>query len=185
MTGYSTPLMIRQAVAPRDWVTQPTPTDSTNTCADMTDEQLKDAIAEADSTIDGYLARYYKTPVEAALPAGQIHPVDYWSRNLAAYNATLTYSERLDFTDQDPIARRFLATMDLLKQVANGTLTLDGLKLPGDGGSATASGASAPHQPYTGDLFDAADFNLSPAGSGGAFLDGGWPRPWWGGGSWW
>lgn len=161
--AYSTPALVRKALAPQvgDGTTVPDPL--SNTAADLTNEQLDDAIAEADSIIDGYLAKRYATPVkavEAAIP----HPIDYWSRTLAAYLATCTYRGSMDFTDNDPIYRRFVQVMDLLKAVAKGDLAL-GLptagSASGEDGNATAGGATAAINPYIGTLFPASDFDVN------------------------
>lgn len=162
--------MVRQALVPN--------TDGslssivTNTAADLSDTQLADAIVEADSLIDGYLSRLYTTPVPLTTDTVPVvpHPVDYWSRNLAAYNATLSFRGSQDFADQDPVARRYMATMDALKQVSAGTI---GLNLPRNVGDSSASTASDPINPYVGELFCIDDFDLSPARTP-------WLGPFWG-----
>lgn len=138
--SYSTPAMIRQALVPSLEGEQPT--EKTNTAADLSDAQLQDAINEADATIDGYLATHYTTPV---IGDPTPHPIDYWSRNIAAYNATLAYRQSQDFADSDPVARRFTATMQALQAVAAGKV---GLGLP-TGESSIAAGVGAAINPVT------------------------------------
>lgn len=153
--AYSTPAMVRQALVPSSDGSMPTTV--TNTAADLPDAQLQDAINEADSIIDGYIGRFYAVPVTGeAIP----HPVDYWSRNIAAYNATLTYRESQDFADQDPVARRYTATMAALQSVSKGEIQL---QLPRQTGDSRAAGADSPINPYEGDLFTPEDFDLRPA----------------------
>lgn len=121
--AYSTPLMVRQALAPGDFAEgQPQIPDLTNTAADFDDTQLNDAIAEADSVIDGYIGAYYKTPVD-----GAPHPIDYLSRNIAAYNATLSYRKGQDLADQDPVIRRYNGSIAFLTLVSTGKAKLAGI----------------------------------------------------------
>lgn len=169
--AYSTPAMVRQALVPSS--DGSLPTTPTNTAADLTDTQLSDAIAEADSLIDGYIGAYYAVPVVPlqgqTLPP---HPIDYFSRNLASYNATLTYREGLDFADTDPVARRYTNTIAVLTKISTGIVRL---QLPQNLTENAATGASAPYNPYVGDLFDPMDFSLRPAS-----FDPTWgPNPYW------
>ena len=163
--AYSTVKMVRQALVPSSDGSVPDPV--SNTAADLSDAQLQDAIAEADSTIDGYIGRYYAVPVQAKITGddtdgtvGAIpHPIDYWSRNIAAYNATLTFRGSQDFEDNDPVARRYTATINALVAVSKGQV---GLQLPDNTSTNSATAAGAPFNPYVGDLFDPCDFNLRP-----------------------
>lgn len=163
--------MVRNALNPgTDGSAPPDPPSGTG--ADLSDAQLEDAIAEADAVIDSYIAKYYAVPVALVIPAtddvqgdgapdGSVpHPIDYWSRNIAAYNATLVVRKSLDFTDDDPVARRYNATMSALVGVSKGQATL---QIPENTTPNAATGAGAPVNPYyAGDLFDAADWNLQP-----------------------
>lgn len=162
--AYSTAKMVRQALVPSSDGTQPSP--PAHNAADMADAQLEDAIAEADSTIDGYLAARYTVPVapvatggdEDGTPVGSVpHPVDYWSRSIAAYNATLIFRGSQDFTDTDPIARRYRDVMTQLQSVSAGKITLN---LPTSVTVAAGVGAAAPFNPYQGDLWQPSDFHL-------------------------
>lgn len=155
---YSTPESVRLALVPSSKGLIPNP--PSNTAADFEDEQLNDAIAEADSTIDSYIGGRYITPVAGTAP----HPIDYWSRNLAAYFATLTYRGSQDFADTDPIARRYLATMVTLGAVSKGTTTLN---VPANAGDSSVSGAGQPVNQYDGNLFGGSTdgVNLGPRNS--------------------
>lgn len=165
--AYSTPAMVRNALNPGTDGTAP-PDPASGTGADLSDTQLNDAIAEADAVIDSYIAKYYAVPVAEIITGsdedgtvGAIpHPIDYWSRNIASYNATLVVRKSLDFTDDDPVARRYNATMSALVGVSKGQATL---QLPENQTPNAATGAGAPVNPYyVGDLFDARDWNLQP-----------------------
>jgi len=183
--GYSTVKMVRLALSPGDGNV----TDEDNpsgTAADLDDKQLADAIAEADAQIDSYIGARYATPVGAVTvdeshPSGFPHPIDYWSRNIAAYNATLTNRGSQDFTDNDPVARRWKATMDQLNAVQSGTATLP---IPPVDSSSPGAGAGAgePINAYSGNLFTADNFDLVevPVGwpFGRGYGDGRW-RDWW------
>ena len=148
------------------------PSPLSHTAADLSDAELNDAIAEADSTIDGALSGIYATPVD--ISGGVPHPIDYWSRNIAAYVATLSYRGSQDFTDTDPIARRFKMTMDAMNLVATGKASLP---LPRQTGPSSQVGVNAPYNPYLGDLWTPDDFSLRPAVSPN-LNRGGW-SPYW------
>lgn len=155
--AYSTPKMVRQALVPSSDGSQPDPL--SNTAADLSDAQLNDAIAEADSTIDGYLGGFYAVPV--ALVGNAVpHPLDYWSRNIASYSATLSYRGSMDFSDTDPVARRYKDTMAALQAVSAGKLKL---QLPENFSGYGSTGAGPAQNPYDGDLWTPDDFNLSDA----------------------
>ena len=171
---YSTPAMVRLALVPSSDGTLPA--QPSGTAADLADAQLTDAIAEADSIIDGYLARRYTVPV-AAVSGSIPHPVDYWSRNLAAYEASCTYRGSMDFSDNDPVARRYKATMDALKDVAAGRMTLD-LPLSSGTDSTASSGVGAAVNPYNGDLWQPSDFDIRPSADQ-ANTDGSAGLPYW------
>lgn len=156
--AYSTPAMVRQALVPSS--DGSVPEEATNTAADLSDGQLQDAIAEADSIIDGYIGGFYKVPVAANDDGAAPHPIDFWSRNIAAYNATLTYRESQDFSDQDPVARRYTATMQALQAVSTGKVRLG---LTPNTSDSAQTGAGDPINPYTGELFTTDDFDLRPA----------------------
>ena len=156
--AYSTPQEVRLALVPTGDGGQPTA--PTHTAADLTDEQLADAIAEGDSIIDGYLGGRYTTPVEpvsGTVPA----PLAMWSRSLAAYFATLAYRRGQDFADTDPVARRYNAVMLALKDVEAGKLLLP-LPQPGGGTGTALSAVGQAVNPYIGDLWTPEDFDLTP-----------------------
>lgn len=170
---YSTPADVRTAVAsplnPDD-----EPITTTHTAADLPNTTLLDAIAEADATIDEYLSGGYVTPV-AEVDSLTPHPVDYWSRNIAAYLATLTHRKSKDIGDNDPIVRRYTATMGALTAIRDRKAFI---KLPEiDAGTGSgAEGAGLALNQYTGLLFVASDFDLVPENTvraGPGFISGG------------
>src|SRR4051812_49652477 len=119
---YSTPEMVRMAVSTA--TNGDLPTTATHTAADLSDEALLDAIAEADATIDSFIGRFYTTPVPVDDANKIPHPIDYWSRNIAAYNATLTFRGSQDISNDDPVTRRYTATMEALRAVNQGSAQL-------------------------------------------------------------
>jgi phage gp36-like protein len=165
--AYSTAASVRKAILPTSDGTVPNP--RSNTAADLSDAELADAIAEADSTIDGALGGIYATPVDTT--SGVPHPIDFWSRNIAAYVATLAYRGSQDFADTDPIARRFKMTQDAMNMVATGKASLP---LPRNSGDSSQVGVGAAFNPYVGDLWTPNDFSLGPDLHTGR----GWD-PWW------
>lgn len=170
---YSTVVLVRNAISPApggsEWddSQQPDPATPTNTAADLSNEQLTDAITEADSKIDSYIGGRYVTPVindGSGVPYVSIpHPLDYWSRNIAAYLATLTYSKRQDFSDEDPIARRYNATILDLVAVRDGKA---GLSVPENVTATSDAAVGTVVNQYYGQLFGPSDFDLSPVPSG-------------------
>jgi phage gp36-like protein len=157
MTAYCTPELVRLALVPTSNGAQPDP--PSNTAADLTDAQLIDAIAEAQALVDGYLRARYATPVEPTGDPAVFHStIVYWTRNLALYEATNTYRGSMDYSDSDPVARRYKATMEALKDVAAGKIVLD---LPGVGGGSSDTGAGSVDpaiNPYVGELFGPDDW---------------------------
>jgi phage gp36-like protein len=175
---YSTVFEVRAAVSPSGGSDNP-PDVPTGSAADLGNTALTDSINEADSTIDSYIGGRYATPVvSVGDPAVVPHPIDYWSRNIAAYLATLTFRNSMDFTDNDPIARRYNATMLALTAVRDGKATLSIPELGADS-AGEASGAAPPYQQYEGHMFDTKDFDLVPDLPGWNRIPGYYPgRPW-------
>lgn len=166
--AYSTPAKVRQALVPSSDGTLPT--SPTGTAADLSDAQLTDAITEADATIDGYIGGFYAVPV-AEVSGAVPHPVDYWSRNIAAYLASCTYRGSLDFTDNDPVARRYKDTLSALQAVSKGTIKL---QLPQNVTPNAAAGAGSAVNPYVGDLWQPDDFLVQPTNGDDFPLRGFW-----------
>jgi phage gp36-like protein len=163
---YSTVFEVRAAVSSSGGAENP-PSQETGTAADLSNAQLTDAINEADSVIDSYIGGRYTTPV-ASVNDAVPHPIDFWSRNIAAYLATLTKRGSQDFADTDPIARRYTATMLALTAVRDGKAVLpDPIpEILTDTGSGGASGVI---NTYEGDMFRLGDFGLETTWT---------PEPW-------
>lgn len=172
---YSTVSMVRLALVPEIADPSKIPPSPSRTAADLPDPQLADAIAEADAQIDAMIGKFYATPVQpVGSPSPAIpHPLDYWSRNIAAYNATLTFRKGLDLLDTDPVVRRWKATLDALTLVATGKSTLT---LPTNQGPGGATGGGPPVNPYSGTMFPMGDFSLTVGDPHP--LDGHWRSQW-------
>jgi Protein of unknown function (DUF1320) len=137
----------------------------TNTASDLSDVQITDAIAEADNIINGFVGGSYTT-----VPA----VVKFWSRDLSAYLATLTWRKSSDIGPNDPVRLRYALTMSQLMQIKSG-----GVQAPPPDVKATEGDAHVENQ-YTGTLFQTPDFDLLgggvPSGGVGAGPSGG---IWW------
>jgi phage gp36-like protein len=158
--AYSTPNDVRNVLAPGVWpVPTGDPTPKTGTAADLSDDQLVEAIKRGDILIDSYIGGRYVTPVAVdPIPDGLVQ----WSASAGAYYATLTYRRGKDISDQDPVVRQFALLMQVLQRISTGTLTLP---IPENGGSSASAGAGVPVNSYSGDLFGSSDFNLVPINS--------------------
>lgn len=126
-----------------------------NSTADLGDDQLDEAIENAQSQIDGYLRGRYTLPFEEPYPA----LVKSLTIDIAAYLAGLNWYQETELLASDPLALRYARAMALLKSVACGEIELDA----GDGGAAmTDSGNNmgAPINRYDGTMFGLSDFGL-------------------------
>lgn len=113
---YSSPADVRNALTPGGDEADET------TAASLSDSQIQDAIKEADGDIDTYVLSSYGIPMDADNPDVAIYPVRAWSRDIAAYLATLTFRKSKDLQPDDPVRLRYLRVMDILEQIANGSL---------------------------------------------------------------
>lgn len=85
--------------------------------ADIAIARIEEAVAEAESIIDGNLAvRNYPLPLS---PVPKL--VTGWTRDIARY---LLHKDRISDEKSDPIARAYRDAMKLLAQTANGTFSL-------------------------------------------------------------
>lgn len=112
--AFSTASSVRDALAPGGEA------DSNTTAASLDNVQLEDAIAEADATIKAHLHTRYDLTEPVANPI-----VKFWSRNIAAYLATLTFRKSNDLPEDDPVRLRYEATMSALSDAADGSLKLE------------------------------------------------------------
>lgn len=161
--AYSTPALVRKAITPTSDGSEPDPLPAVpRTAADLSDAQLSDAIAEADSTIDGYIGNFYTVPVAAAGdPPAVPSPLPYWSRTIAAYLAVNAVRGELDMDDANPVLRRYKDVLAALEAVSAGTMKL---QIPDNTSDNAGSGAGAPFNPYVGDLFTPEDFGVTEYG---------------------
>lgn len=152
---YSTVDDVRDALAPGG-------SNAANTAASLEDVQIRNAIEEADSTIDSYLLRRYSIPQEDTEAGGQVvkvavPPVRWYSRNIAAYLATLTWRRGKDIGEDDPVRLRYRDTVDLLRRVQANEADLSSLPPfvpPNQTSDVLALNA------YEGTLFGPRDFSL-------------------------
>jgi len=140
------------------------------TAASLTDNDLTDAIAEAQDEVDGRLAARYETPFDA--PPTVVVNI---TRDIAAYLATLTYRRGDPIQPTETVQLRYNRAQNLLGQAANGTLPL---LLPG-GTPGQTEGENEPadvENPYDGDLFQMRDFGIGPVISESSIGSPFWPR---------
>lgn len=161
--GYSTPAEVRLALNPE---LDPAALDHVEeTAAQLSDTQLNDAIAQADSKINLYLALRYATPVAPLDPDADplVYPeqIRYWSRDLAAYFATLTENRNMPLDPTHPVYLRMLQVQADLKAVNTGAAVLAlPAAVPSGGGGDT--GVAGVVNPYDGPLFGPSDWGDRP-----------------------
>lgn len=152
---YSSPADVRNALTPgADQADQ-------TTAAGFQDGQIQDAIKEADGNIDTYLSGKYGIPTDPDTPEVAVYPVRAWSRDIAAYLATLTYRKSKDLQPDDPIRLRFEWTIGLLTKIAEGDLTPNLPQPPAPPDGFGPQGAFVYNQ-YHGKLFTPADVFCPP-----------------------
>lgn len=131
------------------------------TSSGLRDEQISQAIAKGDATLDTYLLGRYAIPVTGewdgdggeVVTGLAIEPVQQWSVSLAAYFATLSWRRNLDLAADDPIRLEYAHVMGILNQVASGKITLQ-LPPPGGVPGDAVGGDAVVVNMYTGVLFD-------------------------------
>ena len=134
-----------------------------STAAGLDDGQLADAIVEADSTVNSYLPDDYTvalTTVQQGTPPVDAEvgtqPVRFWSRDIAAYLATLTFKRNKNVPDDDPVRLRFNLAMDALRAVRAGKINL-----PVDASASDDVLGLSIYNLYEGTLFGPDDFQLT------------------------
>lgn len=155
MKGYCTSRDVRLALASVSKFSEKA------TAAELSDEQIDDAIAEAEGTVDMYLSKRYTVPLNTTLTqATAPQPVRGMTRNIAAYLITLTHQMGKDLDESDPIRLRYAFTMEALRAVRSGEANL-----PEEFPGIEAESGVFVGNLYEGDLFDLQDFNLGYAGT--------------------
>lgn len=146
------------------------------TAASLEDWQIEDAINEAEGVVRLHVLSRYTIPVSEIvedLPEtpeeGDVetvtvapYPVRGWTRNIAAYLATLTFRKNKDLTEDDPVRLRYASTLADLVSVLEGRFDLneEDFPLPDDVGGGTVHVVNQ----YEGKLFGPEDFGLGYAG---------------------
>lgn len=98
--------------------------------ADAAMARIQDAVAEADSLIDGFLAkRGYALPLA---PVPKL--VTGWSRSIARY---LLHKSRISMETNDPIVRDYRDALKLLQLTSDGKFSLGADDVVATGGSGT------------------------------------------------
>lgn len=166
---YSSVLDVRMALTPGAGSTD------TETAASLSDGQLADAIREADGIIKTYLSRYYTisefeqeqasltNPQQTVTVEAAAYPVRGWSRDIAAYLATMTFRKHKDISEDDPVRLRYGLAMANLDLVRKREITLDPGDFPPVGSEGSQSGVFVENT-YEGKLFGPEDFGLYPEG---------------------
>ena len=140
---YSTVKDVKDALAPT--------AQQNGTAATLSDTQIADAINEADAVINTYLGSIYTIPLLPVDPPtdppasyGQ-EPVRYWSRDIAAFLATLTFKRNQDVPADDPVRLRFNLAMKMLDDIKNGKTTLPFPPAGGNDGAGAFVFNTIPH----------------------------------------
>lgn len=130
----------------------------------LTDEQIEQAVAKGDATIDACLLARYTIPADGTwtppspedadeITGLAIEPVQQWSVSLGTYFATLSYRRGLDLTADDPVRLEYTHTMGLLIAIRDGK---GSAQLPPVGGGDAGAGSDATVvNLYDGVLWDA------------------------------
>lgn len=154
---YSSVLDVRNALTPGAVSTD------NSTAASLGDAQITDAILEADAKVDTYLPAGYTVPVQTVSqgdPPADVsvahNLIRFWSRNIAAYLATLTYKKNKDVVADDPVRLRYEMTLEDLKQVRSGVILL-----PTDASTADDISYLSIYNQYDGTMFAPEDFDLA------------------------
>jgi hypothetical protein len=137
----------------------------------LPDWQIRDFIDAAEGVINAYVgARYVITPseVEQTVPDSDPPttemvtvapvPIRAWTRDIAAYYATLTFNRSKDIGEDDPIRLRFALVLQLLADVRDRKSILPLPPVPDD---ENATSGVAVFNLYEGTLFGPEDFNLT------------------------
>ena len=168
---YCTVFDVRAALTPG--ASQSGTSNAKATAASLADWQIEDAIAEATGTVKSLLSRYTITETEQQvatgidgdgapiLAPGQVaaYPIRAWTRNIAAYLATMTFKQNQDIKEDDPVRLRYIMTMGQLQAVHDGSLDIPGLEP-----SEEVDQGVHVENTYEGKLFGPEDFLLTPEG---------------------
>jgi phage gp36-like protein len=126
----------------------------TNTASDLSDAQIADAIAEASAVVDVSVNGPYDPCVGDVVPG----IITFWTRDIAAYLATLTWRASKDITERDPVVLRYTMATSYLNRVASGSMVIPMPSAPGDVATVINT--------YEGYLFHSWNFDLTGRSEG-------------------
>lgn len=143
------------------------------TAASLPDWQIEDAIGEAEGWVNTYLMTRYtiptvevtENPPEDDPDAGPItyniapSPVRGWTRDIAAFLATLTFRKSKDLTEDDPVRLRYMMVLSALEAIRDHKMNLPGASFPPAETDENAQGVHVENL-YEGKLFSPDDFGL-------------------------
>jgi phage gp36-like protein len=158
---YCAPSDVRNALAPDG------ASGGTNTAADLDDPSIIDAINEASSVVDSYVSGPYDTSIGDVIPT----VISFWTRDIAAYYATLTWRKSKDLTPQDPVTLRYQAALAGLEGIAAGTVSIPMPQDVGEQADVEVPVGMQTPLPWGNQLFNWWDFDLTGYGASGR---GGW-----------
>lgn len=165
MIAYCTVQDVKLALAPvSDWADD-------SLVTSLSDQQFVDAIDEAEGTIRAFLRkRYTIVPTsidEELLPISEpttITPRDVapaplrsWTRDIAAFLATLTHRKGRDIKEDDPVRLRYNMVIGYLTAVRDHKMDLN---LPDVTDDVDSTGDVTVVNQYEGQLFDLTDLGL-------------------------
>lgn len=123
-------------------------TSDPGTAASMGDEDLEDAIADAQAEVDARVGG-------AEFPAGEVPSlVANVTRDVAAYLATLTFRKGDPLDPNDPVRLRYQRAQGILADIGRGKIELSGEPDP--------EGDAFVQNPYEGDLWSLAGEGIGP-----------------------
>lgn len=140
--------------------------------SDLPDWQIEDAIDAAEGVVNAHVAaRYVVTPAEIEVPVIPATdpvttemvtvapaPLRAWTRDIAAWYATLTFNRAKDIKEDDPIRLRMALVMSLLRDVRDRKSILP---LPPVTDEENVTSGAEIYNLYEGNLFGPEDFNLT------------------------
>lgn len=129
----------------------------TSTAASLDEAQIVDAIKQADSIIDSHVLARYTIPMNGEVA---VDVVRFWSRDIAAYLATLSFKRNKNVPVDEPVRLRFNVVMAGLVAIRDGKATVN---LPAIGAETGEDGVYVINQ-YEGTMFGPEDFGLVTAG---------------------